>query len=187
MQVSRHVRITGQALRQWFIAQCYESLAVGLLWWAGLTWLQIPGALFWGFIAFAFQFIPSLGPVLAATGPLITALIATGFDGALYVLILYVGIVVLDGLLLQPVIMRRTARVPIWASLVVPLALGIFFGFWGLIVAAPLLAIIFAYRSLPSRQRVYPQQTPPGQVIPGGELIEPGTPTGHIPHRDEAL
>ena len=62
-------------------------------------------------------------------------------------LILYGVIIMTDGLLLQPLIMRRTARVPIWASLGVPILLSLIFGFWGLLLAAPLLAVIFAYRA----------------------------------------
>ena len=56
-------------------------------------------------------------PVLAFFGPGLVALFAGGFEQFLYVLILYGIIIVIDGLVLQPVIMRRTARVPIWASL----------------------------------------------------------------------
>ena len=42
MEFSRHVNITGGALRDWFIAQCYDSIAVGLLWWIGLVYLRVP-------------------------------------------------------------------------------------------------------------------------------------------------
>src|ERR1700760_4791115 len=147
MQFSRHVNITGHALKQWFVAQCYDSLAVGALWWAGLWYLHVPFAPFWAFLAAAFQFIPHLGPVLAFFGPALSALISDGFEGLLYVLILYGIVIVIDGLVLQPLIMRRTARVPIWASLIVPILLSLAFGFWGLLLAAPLLAVVFAYRA----------------------------------------
>jgi predicted PurR-regulated permease PerM len=85
-------------------------------------------------------------------------------------------VVVVDSLLLQPLIMRRTARVPIWASLIVPILLSFIFGFWGLLLAAPLLAVLYAYRSY-NRSRgqpSIPRQTPPGQAITGGQLISPG-------------
>ena len=61
-------------------------------------------------------------------------------------LALYAGIVLAEALLLQPVLMKRRARVPIWASLAVPLVLGSLFSFWGIFLAPPLLAVIFAYR-----------------------------------------
>jgi predicted PurR-regulated permease PerM len=182
MQVSRHIHITGSALKQWFIGQCYDSACVGLLWWVGLTFLQVPFAIFWALLATLFQFIPQFGTVLSVIGPLIAAAFV-GWETALYVLILYGAIVVVDGLVLQPLIMRRQTRVPIWASLFIPILLSLLLGFWGLLLAAPLLAVVFAYRSMAkSRSRPdVPQQTPPGQVITGGRLVSPGEPTGHIP------
>ena len=146
MQFSRHINITGGALRQWFVAQCYDSAAVGGLWWLGLEYLHVPWAPFWAILAAFLQFVPHFGPVMAVMGPAMVALFASGFEQFVYVIILYGAIVVVDGLLLQPLIMRRTARIPIWASLIVPILLSIVFGFWGLLLAAPLLAVIFAYR-----------------------------------------
>ncbi len=176
MGFSRHVSLTGEALRRWFIAQCYNSLAVGALWWVGLWYLHVPLAPFWAILAAALQFIPHFGPVIAFFGPALAALISDGFEGFLYVLILYGIVIVTDGLVLQPLIMRRTARVPIWASLIVPILLSLIFGFWGLLLAAPLLAVIFAYRAYAkSRVQVAAhRQTPPGQTITGGQLISPG-------------
>ncbi len=185
MQFARHMNITGGALRRWLVAQCYDAAAVGALWWVGLDYLHVPWAPFWAILAALLQFIPHFGPVMAVMGPAMVALFASGFEQFLYVIILYGAIVVVDGLLLQPVIMRRTARVPIWASLIVPLLLGLAFGFWGLLLAAPLLAVIFAYR-MHGRREGPPvsRQTPPGQAITGGRLISPGTPTGHIPPQE---
>jgi predicted PurR-regulated permease PerM len=185
MQFSKHINITGGALRRWFLAQCYDSAAVGALWWLGLDYLHVPWAPFWAILAALLQFIPHFGPVLAVMGPAMVALFASGFEQFLYVITLYGGIVVVDGLLLQPAIMRRTARVPIWASLIVPLLLSLVFGFWGLLLAAPLLAVIFAYRAHgKSRTPDVPHQTPPGQAITGGRLIAPGTPTGQVPPQE---
>jgi len=186
MQFSRHINITGGALKRWFVAQCYDALAVGGLWLVGLWYLHVPFALFWAILAAALQFIPHFGPVIAFVGPAVSALISDGFEGFLYVLILYGVVIVTDGLVLQPLIMRRTARVPIWASLIVPILLSLFFGFWGVLLAAPLLAVVFAYRAFgKSRaQQAVRRQTPPGQVITGGQLISPGSPTGHIPPQD---
>jgi predicted PurR-regulated permease PerM len=183
MQFSTHLNVTGGALKQWFVAQCYDSLAVAVLWWAGLSWLHVPWAPLWAILAAFFQFIPQFGGILAFIGPALAAL-SVGFDTLLYTLILYGAIVVLDGLVLQPVIMRRTARVPLWASLIVPILLSLFLGFWGVLLAAPLLAVVFAYRALAKSRRVEPlarkQQTPPGQPIQGGVLISPGEPSARI-------
>jgi predicted PurR-regulated permease PerM len=55
--------------------------------------------------------------------------------------------------------MKRRALVPVWASVLAPLVLGFFFSFWGLLVAAPLLAVIYAYRA---RYRVNTQHRDTG-------------------------
>ena len=68
------------------------------------------------------------------------------FTRLLYVLILFAVVMVVDGLFLQPYLMKRTAKVPFWASLVTPIVLGIIIPFWGVLLAPPLLAIIYAYR-----------------------------------------
>lgn len=94
------------------------------------------------------QIVPHLGPILGLLCPLIAASIAwRDWEHPLYVLILYAVIVVIDGLLLQPYIMRRTAKVPIWASILAPIVLGIVWPFWGVLVAAPLLAVVYAYKA----------------------------------------
>ena len=62
-------------------------------------------------------------------------------------LILYAAIVVTDGLLFQPYIMRRVVRVPMWASILAPVILGFVIPFWGVLLAPPLLAVVYAYRA----------------------------------------
>jgi predicted PurR-regulated permease PerM len=53
---------------------------------------------------------------------------------------------VIDQLVLQPWLMKKTTRVPIWASILVPIVLGIVIPFWGVLLAPPLLAIVYAFR-----------------------------------------
>ncbi len=184
MQFSTHVHITGGALWRWLVAQALDSICVGLLWWAGLSYLNVSWAPFWAVLAAMFQFIPHFGPVLAFLGPATAALMDGGLERFLWVLGLYGVIIVADGLILQPLIMRRTAKIPIWASLTVPIVLSLLLGFWGLLLAAPLLAVIFAYRAVAKKRVVSandgrPRQTPPGRDITGGKLIPaegPGEP-----------
>ena len=147
MQPGKHLRITGSALKSWLIAQSQDSAAVGLLWLCGLMILHVPWAPLWAVLAALLKFIPHFGPVLALIGPSIAAAVSGGWQRLLYVLILYAGIALVDGFLLQPYIMKRTAKVPVWASIVTPIALGMVFSFWGVLLAAPLLAVIYAYRA----------------------------------------
>jgi predicted PurR-regulated permease PerM len=149
MDAREHVRTTGSALKNWAIAQIQDSIAVGVLWLIGLWIIQVPWAPLWAILAAALQIVPDLGPVLSLIGPVMAAFFHWGLGGwqhALFVLVLYAVIVVIDGFLLQPYIMRRAARVPIWASILAPIALGVIIPFWGVLLAPPLLAIVYAYK-----------------------------------------
>ncbi len=146
-----HARVTGTALKNWFVAQLLDSAAVAVLWLIGLMIIGVPWAPFWALLGGLFQFIPNYGPILGVLGPAAAAFFSANNDDdmlkAVYVLIVYAVIVVVDGLFLQPYLMKRTVKVPIWASIFIPLIMGFVIPFWGLLIAPPLLAIFYTYRA----------------------------------------
>jgi predicted PurR-regulated permease PerM len=150
MRAEEHLRLTGVALKRWFIAQLKDSLAVAALWFVGLMILRVPLAPIWAVLAFFLQFIPHMGAILTLVGPMVELSIDGLFGGdwmkLIYLLILYAVIAGIDGFLLQPIIMKRTAKVPVWASIVTPIAMGLLLGFWGVLLSAPLLAVVYAYK-----------------------------------------
>jgi len=145
MTFGDHVRTTGGALKNWFVAQTLDALAMAALWLIGLLILRVPLWFVWAPLAFVFQWIPHYGPILSLLGPAVTAAISGGWMRMVYVLILYAVVVIVDGFVLQPVLMKRAAKVPVWASIIVPLAMGFVFNFWGVLLAPPLLAVFFTY------------------------------------------
>jgi predicted PurR-regulated permease PerM len=143
-----HAVTTKKALKNWFIAQCYDSLAVAILWLVGLWIIGIPWAPLWAIIAGLVQFVPNFGHMIALIGPAVVGLIDhTRF---FYVLILFAVIMVTDGFFLQPYFMKRTAKVPFWVALFAPIVLGIIIPFWGVLLAPPLLAVVYAFRRKPA-------------------------------------
>jgi predicted PurR-regulated permease PerM len=154
MEIHPHVRTTGKALKNWFVATLYDALTVGAIWFVGLTLIGVPWPWLWALLGAALQFIPGVGAAFALIGPALTVVIAdefSRFERFLYVLILYAVIALVDGLILQPYFMKRTSKVPIWASILTPVVLGIIIPFWGILLAGPLLAVIYAFRA---QQRV---------------------------------
>ena len=148
MPIDDHLRTAGGALKNWAIAQIQDSLAVGALWLIGLYYLHLPLYPLWAILAALLQIIPHLGPVLSLLGPLFSATFAfRDWQHPAEVLALYAVIALLDGFLLQPFIMKRTAKVPVWASILAPIVLGIVWPFWGVLVAAPLLAVVYAFKA----------------------------------------
>jgi predicted PurR-regulated permease PerM len=141
-----HARTTGSALKNWFVAQCYDSLAVALLWLVGLLIIGIPWAPLWAILAALLQFIPNFGHVLSLIGPALIGAFSPDHMRFFYVLMLFAAIMAVDGLFLQPYLMKRTAKVPFWVALFAPIILGIIIPFWGVLLAPPLLAVIYAFR-----------------------------------------
>lgn len=144
-----HARTTGSALKNWFIAQCYDALAVAGLWLIGLMLIGVPLAPLWALLGGAFQFVPQIGAVLGLIFPALALLFVDNgphWEQYIELLILYALIALIDGLLLQPYIMKRTVKVPIWASILAPIVLGLIIPFWGVLLAPPLLAVLYTYR-----------------------------------------
>ena len=144
---SEHLRTAGTALVNWWRAVSIEALCVAVLWLIGLEILRVPLAPAWALVAGLMAFVPNIGGVIALIGPVFSILV-TGKDleRLAFLLGIYAIIVVIDQLVLQPWLMKKTSRVPIWASIFVPIMLGIVIPFWGVLLAPPLLAIFYAFR-----------------------------------------
>ena len=146
-ELKTHGSTAGKALVNWWRAVSIEALCCAVLWLIGLLLIRVPLAPLWALIAGLMTFIPNFGAVIGLLGPVFAILLSgRDMERLAYLLGLYAGIVVIDQLLIQPLLLKRVTRVPIWASLLVPLVLGIVLPFWGVLLAPPLLAIIYAFR-----------------------------------------
>jgi predicted PurR-regulated permease PerM len=150
----QHLRTAGTALVNWWRAISIDALCVAVLWLIGLEILRVPLAPAWALVAGLMAFVPNVGGVIALIGPTFSVLV-TGKDleRLAFLLGIYAIIVVIDQLVLQPWLMKKTTRVPIWASILVPIVLGIVIPFWGVLLAPPLLALVYAFRK-PKTPRV---------------------------------
>jgi predicted PurR-regulated permease PerM len=139
-------RRAGGAIASWWRAVTLEGLCVAVLWLAGLLALRVPLAPMWALIGGLMCLVPGIGGVFALVGPVLAMLVAGHELYQLGLLLgLYALIVVIDQLLLQPYLLKRTSRVPLWASILVPIVAGFVIPFWGILLAPPLLAVIYAF------------------------------------------
>jgi predicted PurR-regulated permease PerM len=142
-----HLRTAGTALVNWWRAVTIEGLCVAVLWLIGLLLLKVPLAPVWALVAGLMTLVPNIGGVIALLGPAFSILVSKPDMYRLcFLLGMYAVIVVIDQLMLQPLIMKRVTRVPVWASILVPIVLGIVIPFWGILLAPPLLAVVYAFR-----------------------------------------
>ena len=129
----------GHTLRWWLIGKAFSMLVIGVLTTLGLWLLGIPLALSLGLIAGLLSFIPNVGPILSVIPAALLGLMQSP-QVALYVLLLYVGIQVVESNLLTPLVEQRTVYLPPALTLLAEVLFAVLIGGLGLLLAAPLTA-----------------------------------------------
>ncbi|WP_456384314.1 AI-2E family transporter [Persephonella sp.] len=100
------------------------SFATGFLAWIFLFFLGVDFALLWGLIAFLFNFIPTVGSIIAAIPPIVIALIDGGIGYAVAVSVWYLAINMVIGNILEPKFMGKGVGLS-------PLVILLSLVFWG--------------------------------------------------------
>ena len=131
----------GETLSWWLIGKGVSMLFIGVLTWIGLSIIGVPLALTLGLIAGLFSFVPNFGPILSAVPAILLAFVDSP-TSALYVLILFVVVQLIESNLVTPLIERRTVELPPVLTIFAQLALTILVGAVGLILATPILAVV---------------------------------------------
>lgn len=139
--------ITGRALLWWLLAQLASMVIIGTLTWLGLMLLGIPLAPVLGLIAGVFEFVPVVGPIVSAVPAILVAFVQ-GPTQALYVLLLYVGIQQVESYLVTPLVQEQGTSLPPALTLLATIIFGILFGPLGIIVATPLMVVVFVLTKL---------------------------------------
>jgi predicted PurR-regulated permease PerM len=130
---------TAHMLRRWLVAQLCVMVLVGAITTAVLALLGVKAAIALGVIAGLFEFIPFVGPFLAAA-PAVAMAFLDGPEAAVYVALAYVGIQQLEGNVITPLLMKEGMDLPPVLTIVTQAIMSLVFGFIGLVVAVPLLA-----------------------------------------------
>ena len=130
-----------ESLRWWLIGKFGSMLFIGILTWIGLSILGVPIALTLALLAGLLSFIPNFGPIMSAVPALLIAFVDSPIT-AVYVLILYIGVQIIESNVITPLIERETVELPPALTVVFQLGLGTLVGGLGLVLATPLLAMI---------------------------------------------
>lgn len=128
-------------LRAWMIARLITMVATTLLVAIGLTVLRIPLAGALGVIAGLLAFVPNIGAFIAALPALALAFVS-GPRTMLAVAIMYVIVHVLDDFAVAPFVERQVVKLPPILTLVAQLLLGLAAGALGVMLAAPIVAVV---------------------------------------------
>lgn len=128
-------------LSLWLFAKLISMTVVAILTVTGLLILGVSMPFALALIAALFTFIPSIGPFIG----LIPAVLIGFLDSpeqALYVIILYLGIQMIETYLITPMVEKRIVSLPPALTLLWLILFGILTGIFGIMLATPLLSVI---------------------------------------------
>lgn len=131
----------GHVLRWWLIGRIAAMLIVGVMVGIGLAVLGVPFAFILALVAALLDFIPNIGPLIAAIPAIMVGTMQDG-STALYIVILYIVIQGLEGYLISPFIEERVVSLPPALQLTAQLMLGAGFGILGVLLASPLAVVV---------------------------------------------
>ncbi len=140
-EIARVYDEVGRGLKNWVLGKAVTMVLVGVATWIGLMLFGIPGALALASLAALLEFIPNLGPTIAAA-PAVVAAFLVSPSTALWVALFYFFLQQVQSAVTVPLVERRAVNIPPAALLVWQMMLAVGFGILGLFVATPLLAII---------------------------------------------
>jgi predicted PurR-regulated permease PerM len=130
-------------IERFMLVQIFTSCLVGVATGLALWWLGLQNAAVWGLAAGIFNSIPYFGPFIVTFGLAVVAFLQFG-TFAMTALIAGAALLItsLEGWVLTPVLMRRTAQMNLVAVFVGLLFWSWMWGIWGTLLAVPMMMVV---------------------------------------------
>ncbi|SFV09778.1 Predicted PurR-regulated permease PerM [Methylobacterium sp. 174MFSha1.1] len=130
----------GITLRHWLFGQLVVMAAIFVCVWLGLSLVGIDGALVLGLQAGLLCFIPTIGALVAGI-IIVLASLASGLQGVIAGMCVYLLVQTLESYVLTPFVQKRALDIPPATLFAGQILLGVLFGLWGVALALPLMAV----------------------------------------------
>jgi predicted PurR-regulated permease PerM len=131
----------GKVLKRWLVGQSLLAVCVALLTGVGLALLGAPFAIALALLAGLMEFVPYIGPFVAAV-PAILVGFGDSPQLALNVALLFLAIQMIESYVLAPLIQHKAVHLPPAMILFAQVLMGAIVGALGVAVATPLAAAI---------------------------------------------
>lgn len=139
-------------LSRYFLSQFIVNCGFGAIIWGGLFIIGVPSPGLWGILAGLLRFIPYVGPVVAAIGPLaLAAAIDPAWQMVMWVALLFVIIEPLIGYVVEPLLYGHSTGLSPVSVVVAALFWTWIWGPIGLVLSMPLtLTLVVLGRHMPA-------------------------------------
>lgn len=128
-------------LEKWLKGQIIGFFFIAVFTGIGLWIIGIPLILTLALIAGLLNFIPNFGPIIALVPAGLLALMQ-GPTTAIIVLCMYTFIQIVQSAVTQPLIQQKMVNIPPALTIISQVAFGLIAGFWGVLLATPIVAIL---------------------------------------------
>ncbi|WP_181304973.1 AI-2E family transporter [Rufibacter sp. XAAS-G3-1] len=135
------VHVLRYTLWGWLKGTLLAMAVIGTLTTLGLWIIGVPMPLLLGVFAGLMEFIPNIGPFIAGL-PAVALTLVQDPGKALAVILFFVVLQSLEGYVLTPLVQKRIIDLPPILTIMGQLVLGLIAGFWGLLLAVPLVAVL---------------------------------------------
>jgi predicted PurR-regulated permease PerM len=136
------IDLIGRSLRLWLAGQLILMILVGVLSFLATLLIGLPSPAALGLIAGITEAIPYVGPFIGGIPAVLVAL-TQGATPALWTIGAFLGIHVLEGYLVAPLIQRWFVTIPPALVLIALVVAGMLFGWIGIVFATPLTVVCF--------------------------------------------
>ncbi len=140
-KVKQILNDTTLTLQYWLAGKALSMFIIGLLTWAGLWFMEMPLAFTLALFAALLSFIPNIGPIISAIPAILLALLKSPIF-AVYIILLYLVIQIIESYLITPIIQKKSISMPPALIVFMQLFMFLLAGLLGLALATPLLAFI---------------------------------------------
>ncbi|PRY12776.1 putative PurR-regulated permease PerM [Pontibacter ummariensis] len=156
------------AMKKWLWSMLIIMALVGVSTAVAYQIIGLPLAYALALLAFMLQFIPNIGPLIAAVPAVLIGLTVSP-QTAVTVGAVFALIQVVEGLVILPLVLKRAIKIPPALLLFFQVLLGVMQGALGVLLAAPLLAVLLVVtRELWVRDVIHAKQAKAREPVPLG-------------------
>ena len=157
-------RMTGK-FERYFLVQTFTSVLTGLLTWLWCWILGVPFPFVWGVVGFTFNFVPTVGSILAVVPPTLFALAFSGVGTGLAVFAGLAVIQLLLGNFVDPALQGSALKLSPVVVLLAVVFWGWLWGIGGAIIGVPLtVALVLLAQEFEATRPIAVFLSEPGEV-----------------------